>query len=349
MEAKKWNIWVLGGCAALLILFALPTIVLDPYFHFHAPVSAYLLNNERYQNDGIVKHFSYDALITGTSMTENFKTSQMDELFEVNSIKAPFAGGSYKEIDENIQTAIKYNSDLKIVVRGLDTGSLDAEKDRMGYTDMPEFLYDNNPFNDVNYVLNKSIFFQGTYPMFLLMRNQGASTTFDEYFSWGADMAFGREAILNNYQREDGQETYQMTEADRKRIRENIEQNVLAAVRANPQITFYYFLTPYSILWWDSVNQSGKVQYEIETQRIVIEQMLSCENLKLYAWFDKTELIENLNNYKDLVHYSPEINEKILLWMKEGEGRLSQENYEEYLAYIEKFYSNYDYDSLFGK
>lgn len=59
---------------------------MDSYFfnkyiyHYHAPLEdfAYLLdrNNERYQNYGILSHFSYDTIITGTSLTENFKSSE---------------------------------------------------------------------------------------------------------------------------------------------------------------------------------------------------------------------------------------------------------------------------------
>lgn len=47
---------------------------IDPYFHYRKPnVDGYFytLYNERSQNNGISKHFDYDALITGTSMTEN--------------------------------------------------------------------------------------------------------------------------------------------------------------------------------------------------------------------------------------------------------------------------------------
>lgn len=59
----------------------------DPFIHYHKPLTNayfYPLDNQRSQNDGILKHFEYNALITGTSMTENFKTSELDELFGVN-------------------------------------------------------------------------------------------------------------------------------------------------------------------------------------------------------------------------------------------------------------------------
>ena len=47
------------------------------------------------------KHFDYDAIITGTSMTENFLSSEFDSLFGVNSVKTTFSGASYKEINQN--------------------------------------------------------------------------------------------------------------------------------------------------------------------------------------------------------------------------------------------------------
>ena len=85
----------------------------DPYIHYHAPhVDRYFysLDNQRSQNDGISKHFEYDAMITGTSMTENFRTSEMDEIFGCHSIKVPFSGGSFKEINDNVTKALEANN-----------------------------------------------------------------------------------------------------------------------------------------------------------------------------------------------------------------------------------------------
>ncbi len=348
MEAKKWNISVLLACVLLLVLFALPTVVIDPYFHFHAPYASYFLKNERYQNDGIVKHFSYNTLVTGTSMTENFKTSEVDDIFGVTSVKAPFSGASYKEINENTVTTIKYKPDLEFIIRGLDVGRLDGEKDVMNYLDTPTYLYDENPFNDVNYVLNKSIFFEATYPNYLLIKNGGESTSFDDYVNWAGQFTYGKDAVLETYNREEKvAQEYSMTDVDRERVIANIEQNVLETVKSNPQITFYYFLTPYSIVWWDSINQKGMVKYQIEVQRVVLEQLLLYSNLKVYSWFNDFGLIESLDNYKDYVYYSGEVNSKMLLWMKEGKGELKEDNYKEYLEEIENFYLNYNYNSLF--
>ena len=80
MTCKKWAITTILSTCMLLVGLGSVTIYIDPYFHYHAPLQGleYPISNERYQNDGIIRHFPYNAIITGTSMTENFKASELD-------------------------------------------------------------------------------------------------------------------------------------------------------------------------------------------------------------------------------------------------------------------------------
>ena len=89
-------------------------VYIDPYFHYHKPNPEfyYNLKSQRYQNDGILKHFDYDAIITGTSMTENFKSSEFDSLYSVNSIKVSYSGGSFKEINDAINSFKNQNDKI---------------------------------------------------------------------------------------------------------------------------------------------------------------------------------------------------------------------------------------------
>ena len=56
----------------ILVLFILGVVItvvlIDPFFHYHKPlkkISYFIDNNQqRYMNDGIVKNFEYDSIIT---------------------------------------------------------------------------------------------------------------------------------------------------------------------------------------------------------------------------------------------------------------------------------------------
>ena len=95
---SRYLIWIL--CIAFLLCFvvALLNYIVDPYFHYHKPYTNYRLADERYINDGIARNFDYDAIIIGNSLSENFKCSQYDALFDVKSVKLPYSGSGVKEL-----------------------------------------------------------------------------------------------------------------------------------------------------------------------------------------------------------------------------------------------------------
>ena len=343
---RNWCIsFIVSFLISLLICGGL-TITVDPYFHYHRPLPglSYKIYNERYQNDGIVKHFEYNAIITGTSLTENFKTSEFNDLFGVNSIKVPFSGASYKEINENLERAIYANPQIQYVVRGLDYDYFSAQADSMRYDSYPTYLYDYNPFNDVEYFFNKTVLFDATYKNVIDYTKAGGKTTsFDEYSNWNSDYEFGIAQILKEYTRPDRTEKLPITHLNP----ENINQNVIAIAKDNPQIEFYCFFTPYSIIYWDSLNQRGVLENRLIMEREVIEIIFSCNNIHLFSFFDEFDIITNLDNYKDEAHYSENINSYILKCMSEGKHEITQENYEDYCKKVWDFYTTYNYDGLF--
>ena len=152
MNFKKWiYIFAAEVFVGVLVLASL-SIIVDPFFHYHKPLPGlfYVLNNERYQNDGILKNFDYDSIITGTSMSENFKTSEFNELFKASAVKVPFSGGSFKEMNDNIATAFRTANDVKYVVRSLDTYKILSDKDMMrnDLGQYPVYLYSDNLLDD---------------------------------------------------------------------------------------------------------------------------------------------------------------------------------------------------------
>lgn len=350
LTSKKWMIATVGLTIFFLASLGSITVIIDPYFHYRAPLSQleYPITNERYQNDGIVKHFSYDAIITGTSMTQNFKASEMDELFHANSIKVPLSGGGFKETNELLERAVQANPNISCIVRGLDHALLILDKDWMRYDVefYPNYLYDNFLPNDVNYILNKEIL-GFSISVLQYTKSGGKTTDFDAYGNWMSQVTFGKAAVTTLYQRPVKTEMKEFTEADRQMVKSNVQQNVVELVEDNPNIEFYLFFPPYSIYMWDAWKQSGDLERQLEAEKLEIELLLEHENVKLFSFFQNYEMICNLDNYKDHTHYSEEINSKILQWMSKGTYQLTKENYLDYCDDVRNFYYNYDYDALF--
>ena len=347
-KQKKWFLATLSGTAGILFLILVAMVVIDPYFHYHGVIAgvSYRLYSERYMNYGIAKNFEYDALITGSSMNQNFKTTLMDDLYGTKSIKIAFSGAGFQEIAATIDAALSSGNEVKYVLWGLDYNGLNREYDWQGYDEYPEYLYDTNPLNDVSYVWNKTILFEGLFTDLLMTLQGEESTTFDEYSSWEAGR--GWESISQTYQRSDEilpMET--VTEGTKERVRKNITENIVNLVNKYPDTQFLLFYTPYSALYWESIYRDGTLEKQLELEAIATELLLACDNVKLYSFARETQITGEVNLYRDKEHYVAEINDCIMTWIARDYGRLTKENYQELIRWEYDYYMNYDYDRLY--
>lgn len=351
MNDKKWNILVLLLSFGALLLVAGVTAFVDPFLHYHAPLTflQYPLIDERYQNDGMARYFSYDAIITGTSMTQNFKCSEFDALWDVNSLKTSYSGASFHEIRENLERYFTYQTQIKYVLCSLDANRLNYPADRDEYEEYPYYLYDNNLFNDTNYLLNKEVI-PKTIAVINYTRAGNHTPTRDAYGSWSEYKAYGRESVLASFERlpVSGQ-VVALTKADEMTIRENITKNVYALALEHPDVEFYYFFPPYSICYWDALVRTKQIEAQIQAQEMTCEILLDCPNVHVYDFSKKIDVIGNLDNYTDTLHYGEWMNSDILQWIRSGEGELTKENYREFYQDVLDYYTNYDYSVIFSE
>lgn len=350
---KKFLIQEIVITTLLMLAVAGLVIFVDPFFHYHAPHEnfSYILDNERYQNDGITKNFEYDALITGTSVSENFRTSLADELFGVRSVKATYAGGYYKEISDAERRALEYNHDIRLVIRSMDTFFAMSDKDyRNPEAADPAYIYDNNPFNDDAYIYNADVLFLYVNPEISRTVKGIPSDNFDTYMRFAEDRPLGAEAVLQYIGNVVPAEKQRgLTDDERKQLLENIRCNLTANIAAYPDVTFYYYIPPYSIADWGwSHVAEGDFDAYIETMKILTSEVLQYENAHVFCFYDETELITDLNNFSDPQHYSGEVSDMILVWMANGEHELTVETYEQYFDDIAEFYLNYDYSLMYA-
>ena len=360
MELRKEKTWILiflSVFIAGIILTACAVVVIDPFFHYHAPLTDryyYRVNSERNQNDGITRHFDYTGMITGTSHAENFKASEAEELFGGTFIKIPYAGASYREIQESVARALKRNTMATVVIRALDIEYLLDSKDNMR-DDMgafPSYLYDEDLLNDICYVLNRNVIFGRVCRMLSdkgRMDFKPGITDFDNYAVWHVKFPYGADKVCpDGIENPDTGKQNHMSDATRARLQESFRQNVTDLADEYPEVEFIYFLTPYSLAWWRDMIIAGTSRKWLEAEKILTEEALLHPNIRLFSWNDRTDIIGDLDNYIDKTHYGPWISEQLLRFMQEGEGLLTKENYEDFFDREMDLHLTFDYESMMG-
>ena len=334
------SIILLAICAGFIIY-------IDPFYHYHAPLGKMQLIQEKeaYQNVGIARNCEYDAILTGSSMTENFRASQFDKLFGCNTIKLPFAGGMVENYEILFNEAFK-NDKIKIkkVFYGCDLPTYIASKDAIVNNKIPNYLYDDNIFTDVKYVLNKKVIFDYVYS-YIKCNKQNLVPDNDYAYVWYQWYTFSKNETLKTYSRPQKQEK-QAVDKYKQNILENCER-IGKYIKENPETEFNIFFPPYSILFYDMHSRNGDLEAIINGQEMLAEYLIQFSNVKLSAFSTEKDIICNLDNYKDYSHYSEKINEYIAEEMKRESKLLNKDNYKEYFSNAREFFMNYNYDEIF--
>ena len=133
-------------------------VYVDPFFHYHAPLEnfPYLVDNQLSQNPGMARHMEYDSVILGSSMTVNFNTNWFQEEMGLQTIKLNYSGAYPKDQSNIMEIIFESDNAVKAVFLGIDVMTYTGGVEETKYP-IPEYLYDDNYFNDIYYLLNKDV------------------------------------------------------------------------------------------------------------------------------------------------------------------------------------------------
>lgn len=319
--------WITG----ILLLTAAGLVALfDPFFHYHGAVWPLkeVLTKKEYQSIGTLRNFTYDSVIAGSSTAENFNNAWFDQAFGCVSVKAIKSSGVTAQLDYYLREAFEARP-VKNIFYSLDLFALSGDPDTVFPDEgMPKYLYDRNPFNDVNYLLNKDVIFEDI-PYML------AETFLDDYdegasYNWAQYKVFSRKEALLHYDRSAERQEQKGPEEYRAFIDGNVDL-LERLVKEHPETTFYFFYPPYSLLWWDNMARSGQLEQSFYAAQASMERLLPYENVKMYDFQTEEDIILNLDLYMDPVHFSAEINHRMVEDMAADNYRLTVDNYREEL------------------
>ena len=156
---KRFVCAVLAVSLVLLASLAALVVLVDPFFQFHTPGDAEVFENERYENPGMIRNLEYDTVLMGTSLVCNYRASWFDELTSGQTIKIAYRDGYLSDFDTALSLAFRTHPDIRAVYFGLDANIL-VRSDAERTVDLPGWLYDDNPLNDVQYFLNKDVYLE---------------------------------------------------------------------------------------------------------------------------------------------------------------------------------------------
>ena len=349
---RRLFILFLAVMLAVLVAVAALVVFVDPFFHYHSPLKnfPYIIDNQLSQNPGMAQNMDYNSCIIGSSMTVNFDTDDFKELMGLDTLKFSYSG-AYPKDDYNIlsivfdkTTRARMNSSVDAVFFAMDIPVMTADTEETKYP-RPEYLYDKDIINDVNYVLNKDVLLQ--YILRPIIQRKGSDLS-EIYFSWWTPEYYNIQWVMHTY--EEPEKVEKETELGTliPQTGVNLDINILPFVRENPQTEFYFFFPPYSILYWHNVMQANTLEATFEQYQYVADRLLEFDNVHVF-YFQNMPEVTDLNNYADYSHYKPEINRFMVECFKRGDHEIrSSAQMRDELLKMRGIIDEFDYDGLFS-
>ena len=347
MTNKQFFVRSIAYSILVLVLIAAVTVIIDPFVHFHAPFFglAAAETEERGQQIGVAKNMAYDTAIVGSSMSENFEAGWFDDgVIGNRTVKLSMQGAHFDDYSRLLNVVLS-KPETKNVIISLDNYLILHNPDEFPTT-IPDYLENNDLSDDVYYLWNKSVAFV-FLPQFII-NNISEGFSADNAYCWADSYTFDKYVARATYL------PYRLMHPDPEQRFDSYYEYVdefLAGVtpyiEARPDVTFYFYSPPYSILYWDDCILRGRLTAEICALNEVYNRLLEYDNVRLFYFQDNWDLITDLDNYKDYSHFSKDISHYIYECMRDGKCELNKDTSFDTLLKFSEDVADYDHEQSF--
>jgi len=328
--AARFVLHVLAGCALLLGAVGAFNYAVDPYQQYRIPAREprFYAAFQRFENPGIARHYAFDRAIIGSSMTENLAGSEVD---------AALGGGRTMNLSLSAMTAWDARKLLEVALRrgtlrqvlyNLDYNAFSGAVERTGFPEpLPAYLYDESAWNDYPYLLSVATLRKSAEIVAGLRVNR-FSTDPDRPWYWAGGASFSAGRAVEGIDPADINRRFRQPPRTPEGMRASFSANVLALVKAHPGVEFVFVYPPYSALVWADFRQRGQLETTLAFKRELFEALAPLPNARIFDFQAERAIVENLDLYSDIYHFSPGVGRATLAAIAAGRNRVTRENLE---------------------
>ncbi len=329
--AARFVAHVLLGAALLLAAAGAFNYAIDPYQQYRIPTRhepRFYAAFQRFENPGIARHYDFDRAIIGSSMTENLAGSEVDAAFEGGrTMNLSLSAMTAWDARQLLEVALRRGT-LRQVLYNLDFNAFSGAVDRTGFPEpLPLYLYDEAIWNDYPYLLSAATL-RKSAEIVAGRRVNRFSTDPDRPWYWAGAATFSARRAVEGLDPADINRRFRQPPRTLEGMRASFTANVLAVVRAHPRVEFVFVYPPYSALVWADFRQRAQLEITLAFKRELFEALAPLPNVRIFDFQAERPVVENLDLYSDIYHFSPEVGRAILAAVAAGANRVTRENLE---------------------
>ena len=204
MSWRRFLMTLLLAFSAFVLACYAFILVLDPYMNVpfspalpRAPVS----QNQRYAYPALARSADFDSAIVGTSMVRLLNPSRLNALLEARFVNlAMNSATAYEQVQLN-SLFLRHHPTPDVMIYALDDSWCRpaTEPERYTFRDFPEFMFDENRWNDLLYLFNDKALENAVRMLELVQGRREPKYGADGYFDFTRD--FGPYDLARTRQR----------------------------------------------------------------------------------------------------------------------------------------------------
>lgn len=334
---KNWIISFFCGVLGVLMSLCVVAYIVDPFFQFRAKDNSYMLSGQ-FVSAGLVKNYDYDTFIIGSSMTQNFDMDLFREKLDANPLHIGLGRITSNEELELLELAYaRENVDRYYICADMYMFTEEPTESKN-----PQYLLKNDFLSRCRYLLSYEVWAR-YIPIdigFMILDHLGVSLpqkyqeakSIDKLENFSLDYTFSEEIVLSNY----AGGAYGVSKVDAENLYETMKEQIDRYVSCLDfeKGEYTFFFPPYSALYWCDTQADGTFEAYMQAKKYFVQKLTECGAM-VYD-FQSADVIVDLNNYKDITHYSPEINDWMVECFANQECIITVESCDEFQAELER-------------
>tara|TARA_R110000824_G_scaffold116820_5_gene268460 strand:+ start:61 stop:1119 length:1059 start_codon:yes stop_codon:yes gene_type:complete len=322
-----------AGFIAVLAIFPGVNFVLDPFRYYgnhNTPPISHVDIRKVYA--GLLAHSDYDALIVGSSYSENFLPSEVGVKLGYTFLRPALSGSSAWEQATVISRGLRWKK-IKFILWELRPEALNQDEDSFRRGPFPLYLYEESLKTHLRYLYSVDTLWMALKS--LVVRARFSTETSG---TWYQVYTFGPNVVLRVYNercrrlpRDSMNIKKQANKSpDAKKISslmETFRRTILHTVDNNKNVHFAFYFPPYSLYKHVLDMSVGKYSVHAAVNEQIVQTLMARDNVSIYDFQAEFDIISDFANYKDTSHFGKQINDRIIDKVNRGERLRNREDF----------------------
>jgi hypothetical protein len=309
----------------MLIAAAAVVYALDPFGLLRPPRGTpNLYGAPRYQIPGLARHYPYDAVVLGTSTSNNFRPEDVAARLGWQAMNFAVAGSSLEEQRAALDVALATGK-VRHVFWGLDPFAFLPRAGR----DFPYYMYREPGWRTAQYFLSLGALRHGLVTLATADARRTSLARWNADQNWANWYVYGTDAVMRAWTHRDTIRPAPLLDdpAGASRL---AEDEIIAVIRTHPSVRFDLVLLPYSVLYYKMLLVDRPREFDLfcALDDVVVARGAALPNAAVHNFRDTGDIVLDLNNFHDLIHFSGGVSLRIVGDVAAGSHRVTPASFQ---------------------